>query len=582
MDRVTNIVWKTASSSNLASFSYLYNNASMIMQRLSVVNARQSLDGYGYDDLDRLTSETSASSATSAVAFSYDEVGNRLTKTNGSISVNYSYQNGCNRLTGWTATSTSNFTELCKVDVAGFSTETIGTNQWLGQLYVSNSVGTAVPSVKGANFTASSFQLATGSNQIVAAIGDQAGNVGYATNVVINQIVTNGAYLYADSGCITNIAYSGAGFSQNMGLTWNSQYQLTAVTTNSVLAEQNGFDALGRRVWTSDGSTTNYMVYDGVHVLAEVNSTGGLKRAYTHGPGIDNWLAMTVYTSGTAQTYFYISDHLGTVHAVTDGNGNIVESYRYDAWGRVLGVFDGSGNPLPQSALGNRILWQGREYSWATGLYFFRARWYDPISGRWLSNDPIGISGGLNQYIFCSDNPANFRDAFGLCGDGETEVSTEQRRIDRAGPFGYLVWFWDSLFVARMDYGYRSAYGGLPDSFRIGERTFESTPDHNQFSNYMIGRMAYYSGGNLGYLGARLGGHLGAASQRGTFDFRNIKLDDAGSIEMLRLGRQDAIQAEQEERALRNQRFQEEIRTSNPLGNTQQQINFIQRMSFGW
>lgn len=42
-------------------------------------------------------------------------------------------------------------------------------------------------------------------------------------------------------------------------------------------------------------------------------------------------------------------------------------------------------------------------------------RWYDPITGRWLSNDPIGISGGLNQYVFAGNNPVNFRDPFGLC-----------------------------------------------------------------------------------------------------------------------------------------------------------------------
>jgi len=40
-------------------------------------------------------------------------------------------------------------------------------------------------------------------------------------------------------------------------------------------------------------------------------------------------------------------------------------------------------------------------------------RWYDPITGRWLSNDPIGISGGLNQYVFCANNPVNLRDPYG-------------------------------------------------------------------------------------------------------------------------------------------------------------------------
>ncbi len=65
------------------------------------------------------------------------------------------------------------------------------------------------------------------------------------------------------------------------------------------------------------------------------------------------------------------------------------------------------------SALGNRYLWQGREYSWSTGLYSFRARWYDPLTGRWLSPDPIGINGGLNLYVAFNNNPVNNRDPDG-------------------------------------------------------------------------------------------------------------------------------------------------------------------------
>jgi RHS repeat-associated protein len=126
---------------------------------------------------------------------------------------------------------------------------------------------------------------------------------------------------------------------------------------------------------------------------------------------------MTVYTSGTAKTYYYLTDQMRSVHALADEVGNILESYRFDAWGKVTGVYDGNGNHLSESAYGNRFLWQGREYSWKTGLYYFRARWYDPVMGRWLSNDPIGISGGLNQYVFCANNPVNFTDPFGLCAD---------------------------------------------------------------------------------------------------------------------------------------------------------------------
>lgn len=134
------------------------------------------------------------------------------------------------------------------------------------------------------------------------------------------------------------------------------------------------------------------------------------------GPGIDNILAMTVHTGGTAVKYYYVKDHLGSVQAIVDSSGDIVESYEYDAFGNVLGVFDASGTPIEnqQSQINNRFLWQGREYSWNTRLYYFRARWYDPVTGRWLSKDPIGISGGVNQYVFCNNNPVNSRDPLGL------------------------------------------------------------------------------------------------------------------------------------------------------------------------
>ena len=78
-------------------------------------------------------------------------------------------------------------------------------------------------------------------------------------------------------------------------------------------------------------------------------------------------------------------------------------------------------------------LFQGREYSWATGLYYFRARWYDPVTGRWLSNDPIGINGGLNQFVAFDNNPVMLTDAFGLCPEDSSQTG-----VVGAGIQGYL------------------------------------------------------------------------------------------------------------------------------------------------
>lgn len=221
---------------------------------------------------------------------------------------------------------------------------------------------------------------------------------------------TGGSYGHDVAGCVTQIT-DAAGI---RSLAWNSQYQLTAVATNGTIAESYGYDPLGRRAWTSDGAVTNWHIYDGVHCVADVDDSGAVIRSYTWGTGVDNLLAITVHDSGGANTYRAITDHIGTVHALADESGDIVESYRFDAWGNLLAVFDSTGQSIPSSVVGNRYLFQGREYSWATDLYNFRARWYDPVSGRWLSKDPIGISGGLDQYVAFGNNPVNFKDPEGL------------------------------------------------------------------------------------------------------------------------------------------------------------------------
>ena len=100
-----------------------------------------------------------------------------------------------------------------------------------------------------------------------------------------------------------------------------------------------------------------------------------------------------------------------TVHGFVDATGALVARYVYDAWGNLL-EFSVSVPALAD----NRYLFQGREYSWATGLYNFRARWYDSVTGCWISRDPIGVSGGMNLYSFCWNCPVLIRDALGLCG----------------------------------------------------------------------------------------------------------------------------------------------------------------------
>jgi len=87
-------------------------------------------------------------------------------------------------------------------------------------------------------------------------------------------------------------------------------------------------------------------------------------------------------------TYYYHLDGLGSVKEITDSTGSTVEKYRYDVYGQPA-IFDGLGNPLTESAIGNSYMFTGRRYDKESGLYYYRARYYNSVSGRFLQMDPI-------------------------------------------------------------------------------------------------------------------------------------------------------------------------------------------------
>ena len=168
---------------------------------------------------------------------------------------------------------------------------------------------------------------------------------------------------------------------------------------------------IGRRTRVIVGTTTNTFVYSGPHVVAEW-SNNVLARSYSYGPDVDDVLSMSTYGAAT-NTYFYLKDAIGSVHALVNTNGTVVEQYKYTAWGEVT-VLSSNGTALAASTYGNRFTWQGREVSYSTGLLFFRSRYYSASLGRWLSKDKIGISGGQNLYAFVDNCPTMFLDPFGL------------------------------------------------------------------------------------------------------------------------------------------------------------------------
>jgi len=205
---------------------------------------------------------------------------------------------------------------------------------------------------------------------------DPTGTTSYSPNN-LNQYATVGSttYQYDPNGNLTNDG------------TWTHTYDSENRLVSSSAVGSSGtytYDAFGRRISkTVNGQTTKF-TWDGDQLLEELDGAGNQTAEYVYGPGIDEPLRME---RGTTKTYYH-PDGLGSVSQLTDKTGKVVEQYTYDAYGKPT-ITDATGTPLTQSAYGNRYLFTGREYDQETGLYFYRARYYNPSIGRFLSRDPL-------------------------------------------------------------------------------------------------------------------------------------------------------------------------------------------------
>jgi len=106
---------------------------------------------------------------------------------------------------------------------------------------------------------------------------------------------------------------------------------------------------------------------------------------------------------------YFVRDHLGSVRLVIDSNCNIVEQYEYSTYGE-LTIKNGSGQTITTSAIGNRHTYTGREWDEDLGLYYYRARWYDPRIRRFTQKDIVHFT---NRYIYVLNNPMNCKDPLG-------------------------------------------------------------------------------------------------------------------------------------------------------------------------
>ncbi|QYO65712.1 RHS repeat domain-containing protein [Leptolyngbya sp. 7M] len=178
------------------------------------------------------------------------------------------------------------------------------------------------------------------------------------------------------------------------------------------------------------------------------------------------------------QVKYFLQDHLGSTVGLADASGNLTSSANYDSFGN-------STNNLP-----TRYQYTGREYDSFSGLQYNRARWYDPKIGRFFSEDPIGLNGGLNLYEYAKSNPVSYTDPTG----------------EIPNPYDFFWWLYYSMRCGEDGIQCGNACNSsnqsqaeleltMQEAFDSGAGNFTGLRYRNCFSaNYFCEQQLYYSG----------------------------------------------------------------------------------------
>ncbi|MGE5343860.1 MAG: RHS repeat-associated core domain-containing protein [Candidatus Omnitrophota bacterium] len=187
------------------------------------------------------------------------------------------------------------------------------------------------------------------------------------------------------------------------------------------------YDFSGRRLQKKvNGVVTNFG-WEGDNLAYELDGNFNPIRRYFYSSGTDEVEGYLEYSEAAAFPldsskkgwYTYIKDQVGTPYKVYNNfTKQIVDIRGYDSFGNLI--------HRTGSSTGN-LGFQGKYFDSESGLYYFNNRYYNPEIGRFTSEDPIGLNGGINPYRFVNNNPINLRDPYGLITDLNSFASPNPR-----------------------------------------------------------------------------------------------------------------------------------------------------------
>ncbi len=365
---------------------YTYDAAS---NRKTLTAPDGSTNTYNYDTLNRLSTLTN--SLTGQFGFGYDALSPRtqLTRPNG-INTNYSYDSVSRLLSVLhQAGSTTLDGASYNYDYADNRTSKTNFLNNITEGYTSDPIYQLTQVTQGASTTES---------YSYAAVGNRLSSLGvnpYSYNTSNELTATpSGSYTYDNTG---NTLTDPSGKSY----TWDFENRLVSAVVPGTGTVTFKYDPFGRRIQKSGPlGTTNYL-YDGETIVEEVDGSINVLARYAGEPRWDGPLSML---RGGATSY-YEQDGVNSVVSVTNSNGALVQTYTYDSYGTITASAGTLSNPFRFTA---------REFDQETGIYEYRARYYDQNAGRFISEDQRKFAGGsADFYSYVRNNPPNFRDPEG-------------------------------------------------------------------------------------------------------------------------------------------------------------------------
>ena len=191
--------------------------------------------------------------------------------------------------------------------------------------------------------------------------------------------------------------------------TYNNRHQQTRIETEDGRIQENKYDAESLRYdLIENGKRTRFIYHNGELLYEKGGETKQFQEetSYQLGAGIEAF-------QRNKRTFYYHQDEQLNTALITNRNGEIKNQYQYDAFGNGLEAVE----ELP-----NRIRYTGQQYDQQTEQYYLRARYYNPIVGRFTQED-VYQGDGLNLYAYCKNNPVIYYDPSGYSCENSGKIA---------------------------------------------------------------------------------------------------------------------------------------------------------------